>query len=62
VDVPSRSLGQEVVDEHIKCRDEGVEVGAHEASLVDVAVATSDFGALIVSPRGAVAGSSESII
>ncbi|MEY2515205.1 MAG: hypothetical protein QOJ89_2563, partial [bacterium] len=28
----------------------GVEVGVHEASLVDVAIATPSFGALVMSP------------
>jgi hypothetical protein len=55
------ALGQEVVHQHINCRDKGVEVGAHVASLVDVAVATPNFGALChaSSPAG---GNSESII
>src|SRR5680860_1162156 len=38
--------GQEVIHQHINCREKGVEVGAHEASLVDVAIATPDFGTL----------------
>ena len=42
----ARAGGQEIVDTHVKCRDEGVEVGEHEASLVDVAFATPSFGAL----------------
>jgi hypothetical protein len=37
--------GQEVIHQHINCREKGVEVGAHEASWVDVAIATPDFGA-----------------
>jgi hypothetical protein len=44
----ARSLtsGQEVVHQHVNCREKGVEVGAHEAtSVVDVAVATPDFSA-----------------
>ena len=43
-------LGQEIVHAHVKCRDEGVEVGVHEASLVDVASATPPFGVLVMSP------------
>jgi hypothetical protein len=42
----SHPFGQEVVHQHVNCREKGVEVGAHVASLVDVAVATPDFGAL----------------
>ncbi len=56
------SPGQEIVSPHVKCGDEGVEVGAHEASLVDVAVATSDFGTLTNLPREAVSGNSESTV
>ena len=43
-------LGQEIVHTPIKCGEQGVEVGAHEASKVDVAVATPHFGALVMSP------------
>lgn len=56
------SLWQEIVQPDIKCRDEGVEVGAHEASKVDIAVATSDFGALTNPPRRATPNNSESTI
>jgi hypothetical protein len=39
---------QQLVDGDIECDDEGVEVGAHEASQeVDEAVATSTLGALV---------------
>jgi hypothetical protein len=52
---------QEVIHQHVNCREKGVEVGAHEASKVDVAVATPDFGALCraSSPNS---GNSESTI
>ena len=53
--------GQEVVHQHINCREKGVEVGAHEASKVDVAVATPDFGALRAASSPA-NGNSESTI
>ena len=43
-------LGQEIVNTHVKCRDEGVEVGVHEASMVDVAIRNASFGALVMSP------------
>jgi hypothetical protein len=51
----TNSLGQQIVQPDLKCGDEGVEVGAHAASLVDVVVATSNFGALTSasSPVGA---------
>jgi hypothetical protein len=42
--------GKEIIHTHIKCGEQGVEVGAHEASWVDVAVATPNFGALVMSP------------
>jgi len=41
---------QEIVNTHVKCDDEGVEVGVHEASLVDVAIRNASFGALVMSP------------
>lgn len=44
--------GQEIVNAHVKCRDEGVEVGVHEASKVDVAISNASFGALVMSPCG----------
>jgi hypothetical protein len=43
-------LGQEIVHAHVKCADEGVEVGVHEASKVDVAISNASFGALVMSP------------
>ncbi len=54
--------GQEIIDPHVKCGDEGVKVGEHEASLVDVALATPSFGALVMSPRRATRSNSESTI
>jgi hypothetical protein len=45
------ALGQEIVNPHVKCGDESVEVGVHEASLVDVAISNASFGALVMSPR-----------
>ena len=44
---PSRasSFGQEIISEHVKSGEKGVEVGRHVASLVSVALATPDFGA-----------------
>src|SRR5215207_1016973 len=65
---PRRAAGplpawQEIVNPHVKCRDEGVEVGEHEASLVDVAIATPPFGALVMTPRTTIAtNNSESTI
>jgi hypothetical protein len=54
---------QEIVNAHVKCRDEGVEVGEHEASMVDVALATPSFGALTLAPPCApLAGTLESTI
>ncbi|HYM57425.1 MAG TPA: hypothetical protein VES79_05625, partial [Solirubrobacteraceae bacterium] len=44
-------LRQEIVNPHVKCGDEGVEVGVHEASKVDVAISNASFGALLMSPR-----------
>ena len=35
-----------------RCDDEGVEVGVHEASKVDVATSNASFGALVMSPCG----------
>ena len=47
---PPAPARQEIVDTHVKCGDEGVNVGVHEASMVDVAFATPPFGALTTSP------------
>ena len=58
----SGTLWEEIIHPDIKCGDEGVEVGAHEASKVDVAVATPDFGALNASPSRAAPNNSESTI
>jgi hypothetical protein len=44
--------GQEIVNTHVTCDDEGVEVGVHEASKVDVATSNASFGALVMSPCG----------
>jgi hypothetical protein len=46
-----RQSEQEVIDAHVKSDDEGVEVGVHAASMVDVAIATPTFGALVMTPR-----------
>ena len=49
---PARSAAwaEQLIDHDVECDDEGVEVGAHEASLeVDEAVATSTLGALVSS-------------
>jgi hypothetical protein len=45
---------EQVVDGDVQCRDEGVEIGVHEASQeVDVAFATPTLGALlsVVTPQ-----------
>jgi hypothetical protein len=42
---------QEVVDLHLKSRRKGVKGGVHEASKVDVAIATPPFDARVMSPR-----------
>lgn len=48
----SAALGQEIVDAHLKCAEQSVEVGEHETtSVLDVAIATPTFGALVMSPR-----------
>jgi hypothetical protein len=57
------ALGQEIVSQYVKSDEQGVEVGVHEASRVDVAIATPDFGTLVMSPCIAdPPGDSESII
>jgi hypothetical protein len=44
--------GQEIVHHHVKCGEQVVEVGVHEAtSVVDVAIATPTFDDLLMSPR-----------
>ena len=42
---------QEIIDLNVKCDDEGVEVGVHEASMVDVAISNASFGTLTANPR-----------
>ena len=43
---------QEIVHQHVKCGEQAVEVGVHEAtSVVDVAEATSTFDSPRTSPR-----------
>jgi hypothetical protein len=55
--------GKEIVHRHIKCGEQGVEFGAHEAtSVVDVAGATPNFGARVMSPRATGDRDSESLI
>src|SRR3954447_20269615 len=55
--------GQEIVHAHVKCREQSVEVGEHETtSVVDVAIATPTFGALVKSPRATPRPNTESTI
>ena len=43
---------QEIVRQHVKCGEQAVEVGVHEAtSVVDVAIATPAFDSLNTTPR-----------
>jgi hypothetical protein len=57
------ALGQEIIDAHVKCREQSVEVGEHETtSVVDVAIATPTFGALVMSPRATPRPNTESTI
>ena len=45
------ACGQEIVHQHVKCGEKGVEFGEHETtSVVDVALATPNFDALVMSP------------
>src|SRR2546427_5445865 len=56
---------QEVVRQHIKCDEQAVEVGVHEAtSVVDVALATPAFDSRATSPRASamLCANSESVI
>src|SRR5271167_77174 len=56
---------QEIVRQHVKCREQAVEVGVHEAtSVVDVALATPTFDSLTTTPRRAPTApvNSESVI
>jgi hypothetical protein len=60
-----RCAGQEIIHQHIKCREKVVEVGEHEAtSVVDIAIATPTFDGLLNTPRAATmaAANSESLI
>jgi hypothetical protein len=57
--------GQEIVHQHVECREQAVEVGVHEAtSVVDVARATPAFDSRSISPGATPprAGNSESVI
>ena len=56
---------QEIVRQHIKCVEQAVEVGVHEAtSVVDVALATPAFDSRATSPRASamLCANSESVI
>jgi hypothetical protein len=56
---------QEIVHQHVKCGEQAVKVGAHEAtSVVDVAIATPTFDSRVRSPRAVatLTGDSESLI
>jgi hypothetical protein len=58
---PGPALGEEVVDQHVSCREKVVELGVHRGLRVDVAVATPDFGGLRAASSQP-AGNLESII
>jgi hypothetical protein len=46
---------QEIVHQHVKCGEQVVEVGVHEAtSVVDVALATPTFDGLLMFPRATI--------
>lgn len=56
---------QEIVHQHVKCGEQAVKVGVHEAtSVVDVAIATPTFDSPPMSPRAAAmpGTNSESVI
>ena len=56
---------QEIVHQHVKCDEQAVKVGGHEAtSVVDVALATPTFDSPPISPRTAIPprANSESVI
>jgi hypothetical protein len=56
---------QEIVHQHVKCGEQAVKVGEHEAtSVVDVAIATPTFDSLLTCPRVAskTHANSESVI
>src|SRR5437764_12007325 len=42
------ALGEEVVDQHVSCREKVVELGVHRSLRVDGALATHNFGGLRV--------------
>ena len=43
---------QEIVHQHVKCGEQAVKVGVHEAtSVVDVAIATPTFDSRLILPR-----------
>jgi hypothetical protein len=46
------TVRQEIVHQHVKCGEQAVKVGGHEAtSVVDVAIATPTFDSRLMSPR-----------
>jgi hypothetical protein len=49
---PAPCRAGRIVNAYVKRDDEGVEVGVHEASKVDVATSNASFGALVMSPDG----------
>jgi hypothetical protein len=56
---------QEIVHQHVKCCEQAVKVGVHEAtSVVDVALATPTFDSRPISPRAATTprANSESVV
>jgi hypothetical protein len=55
------ALGEEVVDQHVSCREKVVELGVHRGLRVGVAIATPDFGGLRAASSQP-AGNLESII
>src|SRR5439155_10716443 len=58
---PRWLIPEEVVDQHVSCREKVVELGVHRGLRVDVAVATPDFGGLRAASSQP-AGNLESII
>jgi hypothetical protein len=54
--------GQEIVHQHVKCGEQAVEVGEHEAtSVVDVAIATPTFDSLANTPRSSLTPAANSV-